>query len=267
MVKWNSVRAREAKKTTKTKWELTFGTSCIIPLFSQLKFPAHATLCTGLGGTEWWVPGQQSDVLAATKLFGDFAGSCTSKFWVPVRKMNGRSETKRRIKPHCIWTIIYPLQMAEPFFRRGWVPPLVPGPAQRRPPPGLCRGQGGPIAIFRKDTYLPKMWPKLYQYYLRHWKSKHWVNDRSSSTLRQIARLLLDLRPPLSDTIENTRSGGCFSAGHWTYQSVSQQEFRELHFQLDDLQILRHGPSDIIWLILISFYHKMSGWNLCLCVL
>ena len=74
----------------------------IIPLFSKLKFPAHATLCAGLGGTEWWVPGQQSDVLAATKLFGDFAGSCTSKFWVPVRKKNGRSETKRRMKPHCI---------------------------------------------------------------------------------------------------------------------------------------------------------------------
>ena len=29
MVKWNSVRAWEAKKTTKTKWELTFATPCI----------------------------------------------------------------------------------------------------------------------------------------------------------------------------------------------------------------------------------------------
>ena len=83
-----------------------------------MKFPAHATLCAGLGGTEWWVPGQQSDVLAATKLFGDFAGSCTSKFWVPVRKKNGRSGTNWR-KQFSIVTIIYPVQMAEPVLRRG----------------------------------------------------------------------------------------------------------------------------------------------------
>ena len=145
--------------------------------------------------------------------------------------------------------------MAEPVLRRGWVPALVPGPAQRRPPPGLCRGQDWPIAIFRKDTRIT-----LTLIILSTTLKKQTLSEYSLPAAVRSVKLPLEA----SALRHNWKHQIC-RLQRWTYQSVSQREFRELHFQLNDLQILRHGPCDIIWLI--SFYHKMSGWNLCLCVL
>ena len=83
MVKWTSVQAREAEKTTKTKWELTYGTPCIYLLyflysyylkimyylysnkyklssaFRVLTIPALHTACSlpvsGTAALQWWV--------------------------------------------------------------------------------------------------------------------------------------------------------------------------------------------------------------------
>ena len=222
-----------------------------------MKFPAHATLCAGLGGTEWWVPGQQSDVLAATKLFGDFAGSCTSKFWVPVRKKNGRSETKRPNKPHRN----HYLSPAD-----GWAcppPRLSTSPGTRASPTeATTRTVSRPRLTHRNIQERHTNDPNFINIIYDTEKSKHWVNIYIYSLPAAVRYVKLPLE---ASALRHNCSHPICRLQRWTYQSVSQREFRELHFQLNDLQILRHGPSDIIWLI--SFYHKMSGWNLCLCVL
>ena len=52
-------------------------------------FHDYSSLCAGLGAADY-VPKNQEDLLAIQNSFQDFSGVCNNKFWVPVRRKNGR---------------------------------------------------------------------------------------------------------------------------------------------------------------------------------
>ena len=52
-------------------------------------FEDYSSLCAGLGAADF-VPKNKEDLLAIQNSFLDFSGICSNRFWVPVRRKNGR---------------------------------------------------------------------------------------------------------------------------------------------------------------------------------